>query len=143
MRYFLDAEFNGFGGQLISLALVPEDPEAASFYETLACADPNPWVIDHVVPVLQKQPISRPEMIARLAAYLLGDSEPEVTADWPDDVAQKSRHHRIITKPWRSNAKNLQGATALWLPIDFWGGKRAQATETSASRIGSRKPASR
>ena len=25
MRYFLDTEFNGFGGCLISLALVPED----------------------------------------------------------------------------------------------------------------------
>ena len=24
MRYFLDTEFNGFGGALISLALVPE-----------------------------------------------------------------------------------------------------------------------
>ena len=27
MRYFLDAEFNGFGGDLISIALVPEEPE--------------------------------------------------------------------------------------------------------------------
>jgi len=33
MRYFIDAEFNGFGGQLISLALVPEDEEAVPFYE--------------------------------------------------------------------------------------------------------------
>ena len=87
MRYFLDAEFNGFGGQLISLALVPEDKKAAPFYEVLACADPNPWVIDHVVPVLQKQAISRPEMIAKLVAYLRGDSEPVVTADWPEDIA--------------------------------------------------------
>jgi len=31
MRYFLDTEFNGFGGQLISLALVPEHLEAAQF----------------------------------------------------------------------------------------------------------------
>lgn len=28
MRYFLDAEFNGFQGQLISLALVPEADHA-------------------------------------------------------------------------------------------------------------------
>jgi hypothetical protein len=28
MRYFIDAEFNAFGGQPISLALVPEDEEA-------------------------------------------------------------------------------------------------------------------
>jgi hypothetical protein len=87
MRYFLDAEFNGFGGQLISLALVPEDPEAVPFYEALACAEPDPWVADHVIPALQTRPISRPEMIAKLAAYLRGDPEPVVIADWPEDIA--------------------------------------------------------
>jgi hypothetical protein len=87
MRYFMDAEFNGFGGQLISLALVPEQQGAASFYEVLACAGPLPWVIDHVVPVLQKQPISRPDMVEKLAAYLQGDPEPTVIADWPEDIA--------------------------------------------------------
>jgi len=80
MRYFLDAEFNGFGGQLISLALVPEDPEAVPFYEALPCAEPKPWVANHVLPVLQTRPISRPEMITKLAAYLRGDSEPVVVA---------------------------------------------------------------
>ena len=30
MRYFLDTEFNGFGGELLSLALVRED--GASIY---------------------------------------------------------------------------------------------------------------
>ena len=63
MRYFIDAEFNGFGGQLISLALVPEDEEAVPFYEVLACANTNSWVIDHVVPVLQKQPVIRPAIL--------------------------------------------------------------------------------
>src|SRR5580658_4026740 len=38
MRYFLDAEYNGFGRPLISLALVPEDQESPSFYEALPCA---------------------------------------------------------------------------------------------------------
>jgi len=31
MRYFLDVEYNGFGGDLISLALVPEEEGAAPF----------------------------------------------------------------------------------------------------------------
>ena len=43
VRYFLDVEFNGFGGEVISLALVPEDRDAAEFYEVLGCADPVPW----------------------------------------------------------------------------------------------------
>jgi hypothetical protein len=87
MRYFLDAEFNGFGGPLISLALVPEDPQAPQFYEALACDSPEPWVADHVMKALGTQPIARSEMIARLALYLRSDPEPFITADWPEDVA--------------------------------------------------------
>lgn len=88
MRHFLDAEFNGFGGPLISLAPVPEDRRANSFYEALPCAEPSTWVAEHVLPVLRTQPVSRPEMVERLAAYLTRDLEPVVVADWPEDVAQ-------------------------------------------------------
>jgi hypothetical protein len=87
MRYFLDVEFNGFGGSLISLALVPEDGEAARFYEALPCAEPKSWAADHVLPVLRKQPITRAAMIEKMAEYLSGDPEPVVTADWPEDIA--------------------------------------------------------
>lgn len=103
MRYFLDAEFNGFGGQLISLALVPEDPGAAPFYETLPCPDPEPWTAEHVMPVLQREPISRPQMTDRLADYLRSDPEPLVVADWPEDIAHlamlmiTSAGHRLPT----------------------------------------------
>ena len=88
MRYFLDAEFNGFGGELIALALAPESPEASAFYEALPCAAPIPWVAEHVLPVLQKPPISRPELVAKLGDYLLHDLEPTVIASWPEDLAQ-------------------------------------------------------
>jgi len=87
MRYFLDAEFNGFGGPLISLALVPEDRDAVPFYAALPCAEPDSWVAERVLPVLHTQPIPRPEMIAKLEAYLRDDPEPVVTADWPEDIA--------------------------------------------------------
>jgi hypothetical protein len=87
LRYFLDAEFNGFGGQLISLALVPDDANIPPFYEALPCPDPEPWVAAHVIPVLQKEPISRAAMTAKLAAYLQGDDEAVVTGDWPEDIA--------------------------------------------------------
>jgi hypothetical protein len=87
MRYFLDAEFNGFGGQLIALALVPEDPQAAAFYEALGCDEPVAWVAEHVLPVLQTRPITRPDLMTNLAAYLGGDAAPVVTADWPEDIA--------------------------------------------------------
>jgi hypothetical protein len=99
MRYFLDAEFNGFGGELISIALVPEDRTAVSFYETLPCARPNSWVIDRVQPVLQKPPISRAEMTTRLARYLRSDAEPVVIADWPEDIAHLAL--LMVTSPGR------------------------------------------
>ena len=94
MRYFLDTEFNGFGGALLSLALVPEDGQ--EFYVTLACDDRVfPWVERNVVPYLDNVPVglvsprmSRREAAEALAAYLSSDPEPELVADWPEDVTQ-------------------------------------------------------
>jgi hypothetical protein len=106
MRYFLDAEFNGFGGQLISLALVPEDQDAVPFYEALPCAEPESWVAEHVLPVLQTRPISRPEMITKLAGYLRCDWEPVVIADWPEDIAHMAL--LMVTGPgWRMPSPRL------------------------------------
>ena len=86
MRYFLDAQFNGFGGGLISIALVPED-QSTAFYAALHCDAPTQWVRDHVLPVLNTDPPPRCEVTTRLAAYLDGDSQPIVIADWPEDIA--------------------------------------------------------
>jgi hypothetical protein len=88
VRYFLDVEFNGFGGDLISLALVPEDHTVEPFYEALPCADPVPWVALHVMPVLQRDPIPRLDLVRKLGAYLEEDSHPVIIGDWPEDIAQ-------------------------------------------------------
>jgi hypothetical protein len=87
MRYFLDAEYNGFGGSLISIALVPEFDQSVAFYAVLACDAPTDWVRDHVLPVLNAEPVPRREVTARLAIYLKNDLEPNVIADWPEDIA--------------------------------------------------------
>ena len=94
MRYFLDTEFNGFGGGLLSLALVPED--GTEFYATLACDDDMlPWVERNVIPYLDHVPvglvaprISRPDAAAELSHYLAVDPAPVIVADWPEDIAQ-------------------------------------------------------
>jgi len=88
MRYFLDVEFNGFCGELISIALVPEQDGVAPFYEALDCAKPTPWVAEHVLPVLRTAPIPRTLMASRFAAYLGNDENPVLIADWPEDIAQ-------------------------------------------------------
>ena len=47
MRYFLDTEFNGFGGTLISLALVSElGTSIYLIYPLTGMIDP--WARDHV-----------------------------------------------------------------------------------------------
>ena len=94
MRYFLDTEFNGFGGALLSLALVPVDGE--EFYMTLECADPiHAWVERNVIPFLDHVPVglvsprmARAEAAMALSAYLAADPEPELVADWPEDFTQ-------------------------------------------------------
>jgi hypothetical protein len=69
------------------VALVPADAGTRPFYEVLLCPEPVRWVVDHVLPVLQRAAISRDEMIQHLAAYLRNDPEPVVIASWPEDIA--------------------------------------------------------
>jgi hypothetical protein len=94
VRYFLDTEFNGWGGALLSLALVPEDGE--ELYLTLDWTGAlEPWVERHVVPYLDSVPdsllsprMSRADAARTLSHYLTGDPEPLIVADWPEDIAQ-------------------------------------------------------
>lgn len=106
MRYFLDTEYNGFGGALISLALVPEDGDE-EFYVTLAVESPvDPWVERNVIPFLDMVPESLkgprlPRLAAAeaLAAWLAHDPEPVVIADWPEDLAHLAM--LLVTGPGR------------------------------------------
>lgn len=87
MRLFLDTEFNGFGGGLISLALVPEDPSKPEFYKELEMREQlHPWVKENVVPYLMLTPIGFSEFQAHLQTYLRQFQDIEIVADWPDDI---------------------------------------------------------
>jgi hypothetical protein len=107
MRYFLDTEYNGFGGALLSLALVPEDG-SEEFYVTLDCDAPiDPWVERHVVPFLDMVPEGlkdtrqeRQNASRILSTWLLREYDAqvlihypeklvglEIVADWPEDIA--------------------------------------------------------
>ena len=72
VRYFLDTEYNGFGGSLLSLALVPEDGD--ELYLTLKSDEPIvEWVDRHVIPYLDAVPeqLSCPRLSRRDAAHAL------------------------------------------------------------------------
>jgi hypothetical protein len=94
VRYFLDTEFNGWGGALLSLALVPDDGE--ELYLTLDWEGPlEQWVERNVLPYLDSVPntlvsprLSRADAARTISHYLAGDRDPLIVADWPEDIAQ-------------------------------------------------------
>lgn len=93
MRYYLDCEYNGFGGALLSLALVPEGG-GEEFYVTLACGEPiEAWVernvlpyLDHVPEGLKSPRLGHEQAALHLSAWLAGLPEVEIVADWPEDI---------------------------------------------------------
>ncbi len=95
MIYFLDTEFNGFGGELISLALAPADVRVPPLHLALETVkEPQPWVAEHVLPVLHAGPIpprllpNRNAFGSAIAKYfsLMPRDMPVIVADWPDDI---------------------------------------------------------
>ena len=103
MRYFLDTEFNGFGGCLISLGLAAEEGDQDYYVVVPMTQEPLPWVAQHVIPYLKSVPnllYNQLDPIAAahdIAAYLRTDPDPEIVADWPEDIAQFSM--LLITGP--------------------------------------------
>ena len=103
MRYFLDTEYNGWGGALLSLALVPEQGE--ELYLTLDWDGKlEQWVERHVIPYLDTVPdglvsprMSRADAARTISHFLAADPQPLIIADWPEDIAQFNA--LIVTGP--------------------------------------------
>ena len=87
MNLFLDGEWNGYGGELISLALVPET--LPPFYLVLPLPKVlDHWVIENVIPVLNAEPCSSWDFFQKaLEDYLAQFGAIHVIADWPEDIA--------------------------------------------------------
>ncbi|USN14974.1 ribonuclease H [Brevundimonas phage vB_BpoS-Papperlapapp] len=105
MNYFLDCEFDGFGGDLLSLALVRQDGRALYIILERAYQPCTPWVEENVKPLMGSIPATQtiwdhltPANAARtIAAFLLGDERPHIISDWPDDIAYFCR--ALMTGP--------------------------------------------
>jgi hypothetical protein len=108
MRYFVDCEFNGFGGSLISIAAVPEVLDAPVYYAATHCADPDPWVAERVLPVLDTQPQPIEEMACAFAAFLDTDPDPLLVADWPEDIAHAARLLALGTRRLREGSVRFE-----------------------------------
>ena len=79
---FLDCEFNGHGGDLISMALVGDTD---IFYEVKTYGVVVPWVKDNVIPVLGKESIDHNTFIDKLHSFLLRHHKERIVADSPAD----------------------------------------------------------
>lgn len=108
MKYYLDTEFDGFGGKLLSIALVREDNEAIYIildYNVMQAR--KPWVKENILPIIYHVPSPMPGMVyvvnyhgeinLLLRNYFAGDKEIEIYTDWPDDV--KYLCESLITGP--------------------------------------------
>lgn len=86
-RLYLDTEFNGFGGELLSLALVAD----AGDWQWYECLDPpgliwNAWVHEFVLPRFGQAPIPGGEFRRRFVEFIASFDRPEIIADWHTDV---------------------------------------------------------
>lgn len=127
MRLFLDTEYNGFGGSLISMALAAENGD--EWYRVLPCAEPTDWIKRNVIPVLNKRPYRKDFALASrfmkisLARWLQRYPSVHITADYPTDFEHFSRalilgHGvRILTPPLtlelRSDLPSVSRASAI------------------------------
>ena len=85
MKLFIDTEFNGYKGDLLSIALVAAD--GRYFYKELHFADDyDPWVKANVLPFLHGKPETTSDVQIALQAWLLAYDAVEIIADWPDDI---------------------------------------------------------
>jgi hypothetical protein len=83
---YIDTEFNGLGGSLISMALVTD--EGNEWYEVLNLPEgetPDPWVAEHVVPFLDKEPVDGIYFTTSLGTFLRSHRDIEIIGDWPAD----------------------------------------------------------
>lgn len=112
MNLYLDTEFNGHGGKVISLAIA--SPTGENFYglwNLVTLPELHPWVKEHVLPVLSRTsrdgpPASFPTDPQRaLQAYLLHHPGAHIYADWPADF---SHFLECLTGPTFEQALNYQ-----------------------------------
>lgn len=84
MNLYLDTEFNGHGGELISMALAADDGQ--HWYQVMP--EPriwNEWCYENVFPHLGQPPVDPDFFRASLRAYLEARPGCRIYADWPGD----------------------------------------------------------
>jgi hypothetical protein len=107
MKIYVDTEFDGWGGDLISMGMVAEN--GLEFYAELDVQIKDPWVHEHVVPLLEGPRLSWGQFQIDMETYIRRcGADITFVADWPDDIAWVCRAlltgpGRIMSSPRRLN----------------------------------------
>ncbi len=97
MRLYLDTEFNGHGGELISMALIGQEERRDtlaiwSWYEAQTFpAKIDPWVREHVIPNLGRDPLPPAYFKRCFHDWIRQFDNPEIICDWHADAAHFCR----------------------------------------------------
>lgn len=87
MTVFVDTEFNGFGGTLISIGLVSDHERCDDFYAVYDIPEhPTPWVAENVLPVLGTKPTPGAVFKKKLMDYLYRHTGETIVGDWHEDL---------------------------------------------------------
>lgn len=100
MIVFIDCEWNGYGGGLITMALVAMD--GREMYAALPMGETmTPWVAANVLPVVVTKEVelmpTRLELASRIAGFLAPYDAVHLIADWPEDIQRFCE--AIVTGP--------------------------------------------
>lgn len=91
-KYYVDCEFDGHGGPLLSIALVEHTGRSIHIETTAIAADP--WVIANVVPLMGENdatthPLVQPNQVGlQLRDFIGADPSPIIIADSPVDIGR-------------------------------------------------------
>lgn len=94
MKYYLDCEFDGHNGPLLSLALVADAPDGDNMHVRTTARAKDPWVQENVEPLMDCHTASwsgevPPDHVgAALREFLRDDKAPVIVADSPVDIGR-------------------------------------------------------
>lgn len=96
MRYYVDCEFDGHNGPLLSIALVTDGTYSIHIQTDAQPADP--WVQENVMPIMDRHsaPVSLVNVPINgvgpaIRAFIASDQMPTIVADSPVDIARFCR----------------------------------------------------
>lgn len=115
MILYLDAEYNDFKGELISMALVSE--KGHIWYEVLPCDNPTIWIQQNVIPVLIKPPIYMEDFQHNLEKFICQFDNIHVISDWPEDIMHIC--NAFITGPGKRIALPKNGVSFQIIPVEY------------------------